>query len=355
VRIRRTAALLGVLALIGLLVGACDDDGDESGAPSGEPSSEAPSEASSGASGSCGDAEPGTTDEVLAHDGLDRSYRLTIPPGSGDEPAPLILNFHGFGSSSGQQDAMSNLPEAAGARGYVVVSPQGAPLRIAAGAPQAEQAADFEGLAFWNVFGGEQVDFGDRDASGLAAIDPAEIGADDLGFVDALLDSLEERLCVDPSRVYATGMSNGGGMTAALACELGDRITAAVPVAGVNLTGVCTGSRPVPVRAIHGDADSLVLYTGGSLAGFELGNPSVPDRMAQLAEVNRCDAEPKAAPQSGGAVTVSRWEGCARGADVELWTVHGGAHVWPTTGAGGPAGAIDATDLALAFFDAHAP
>jgi polyhydroxybutyrate depolymerase len=349
VRTRRFLAL--ALLAAGLAVPACsngDDDPTSGAGPAPSASTERR------ATRSCGVARVGTTDEVLAFGGLDRTYRLTIPPGYGEEPAPVVLNFHGFGGDAAGQDDTTDLPREAGARGYVVVSPQGAPLRIAAGAPQAEQAAGFAGLAFWNVFGGEGVDFGgDESVSGLGDVAPGEVGADDLGFVDALLDSLGERLCLDESRVYATGMSNGGGMTAALACELGDRIAAAVPVAGVNLTGVCRDGRPVSVRAIHGDADTLVLYTGGSLAGFRLGNPSVPDRMEQLAARNGCDAAPTTAEEAGGAVTVTRWEGCARGTEVELWTVHGGAHVWPADGRPGPAGAVDATDLALDFFDDH--
>ena len=55
---------------------------------------------------------------------------------------------------------------------------------------------------------------------------------DDIAFIGALLDAVEQSVCVDASRVYATGVSNGGGMVARLACELSDRLAAIAPVAG---------------------------------------------------------------------------------------------------------------------------
>src|SRR5690606_10095983 len=64
---------------------------------------------------------------------------------------------------------------------------------------------------------------------------------DDLGFLNGLLDSLEDELCLDQSREYATGKSNGAGMTTWLACQPDPRFAAVAPVAGVNMTKFCPG------------------------------------------------------------------------------------------------------------------
>ncbi len=331
---RRCLLLLAVLAL----AGGCSDDSDDSDAAS----------ATTAAAGGCDPARPaeaGTTDGSLSVDGGDRTYQLSIPPGyDGTTPAPLLLNLHGFGGDGAAQNEATDMPALAGERGYVVVAPDGAPLEVPADSVLAEEAADFNGVTFWNFFG-EEGDTGAQNTSG-ETIHGSDLGADDVGFLTALLDDLSERLCVDPDRVYSTGMSNGAGMTTTLGCELGDRLAAIAPVSGVNLSGLCPGDLPMPVLAIHGDADQMVPVEGQTLAGFELGNPSVPERMAQWAERNGCDpAATPDAPAEG--VTRLTWPDCVPGVDTELWTLSEIAHEWTR---GVP---IDATEVVLDFFDAH--
>jgi len=59
---------------------------------------------------------------------------------------------------------------------------------------------------------------------------PAD-GLGDLVFTEVLLDQLAQDWCIDPDRVFVTGHSWGGDMAAVVACFLGDRVTASVPVA----------------------------------------------------------------------------------------------------------------------------
>ena len=72
------------------------------------------------------------------------------------------------------------------------------------------------------------------DGGGNCCGDAAHDRVDDVLFTRAMLNALEANLCVNPARVYATGMSNGGFMSHRLACELSDRIAAIAPVAGVE-------------------------------------------------------------------------------------------------------------------------
>src|SRR5690606_20552243 len=83
-------------------------------------------------------------------------------------------------------------------------------------------------------------------------VDPDPEANADLQFIAAVLDQVEAELCIDTSRVYATGLSNGAFMSSVLACSMADRFVAVAPVAGVIHPEGCEPSRPVPVLAIHG-------------------------------------------------------------------------------------------------------
>ena len=73
----------------------------------------------------------------------------------------------------------------------------------------------------------------------------------------AALDQLEAAACVDAARVFVTGVSNGGGPTARLACDLSGRLAGVASVAGGYRTlRPCTPERPLPVLEIHGTADA---------------------------------------------------------------------------------------------------
>jgi polyhydroxybutyrate depolymerase len=325
-----------VIVTLAAVVGACSDGGG-SADPEGDSTVLA-----------CAVSEAAAGPQTLEVDGQQREYVVHLPDDyDGSEPAPLVLNLHGFGGTIDDQDEITDLPSQGNARGYVVVTPQGLPISIPSGAPGGEQAENFEGMAFWNFFGSSGVEFGEGVT--VPGLDTSQLGVDDVAFFSALLDRLERDLCIDPERMYSTGMSNGAGMTTTLGCELGERFDAIAPVSGVNLTGSCPGDTPVPVRAIHGDADDVAAYDGNSLMGFELGNPSVPERMVAWAEHNGCRPDPEVVED--GSVTVLTWDDCTDGATVQLFTIHGWGHQWPRASAPSEPGALDATAVVFDFFD----
>jgi poly(3-hydroxybutyrate) depolymerase len=242
---------------------------------------------------------------------------------------------------------VSDLPNQAGERGYIVVTPQAAPISIPSSSDSVvAQAQQFNGFLFWNFFGSSGAKAFGPDAS--IPIDVSKLGTDDVGFLSTLLDKMSASLCLDTRRIYSTGLSNGAGMSTTLACEIGDRIAAIAPVSGVNLSGACPGNARVSVLAIHGDADTVAGYDGNSLMGFKLGNPSVPARMTAWAKQDGCETTP-AVDQISPKVSVSDWRLCKGGTEVQLWTIHGGQHEWPH----GKGAAIDTTKTILDFFDAH--
>jgi polyhydroxybutyrate depolymerase len=296
-------------------------------------------------------ATPGTTSATLPFGGIDRHYLLTVPPRyNGRTAAPLLINLHGFGENAQSQNAETDMPALAGRRGYVVVAPDGGPLKVPLNLvpSSAAGAAQYQGQPFWNIFSPGVADFGPPHGQNLG-IPSSAVGADDVGFVSQLIDTVSARLCIDSNRVYVAGMSNGAGMATTLGCALGNKIAAIVPVSGVNLTGTCLGRGPMSVLAVHGDGDTTVPYGGNGLLGYHFGNPSVPERMAAWAQRDRCQPTPSTTHPHRG-LTVERWHGCAPGIDLELWTIAGWPHRWPRAQSSRDPGVIDATRVALDFF-----
>jgi polyhydroxybutyrate depolymerase len=157
----------------------------------------------------------------------------------------------------------------------------------------------------------------------LADEDPG--GPQDLDFVSQVLDRAEQMTCADTSRVYATGVSNGGGMAARVGCELSDRIAAIAPVAGGYSTlDSCRPSRPVSVLEVHGTNDQVVPYDGKPPDGAG----SVPGFLAQWRQLDGCRGAPDRSRYAPGTVLV-RWRRCEDGTEVEHLRIHGGGHAWP--------------------------
>ena len=59
----------------------------------------------------------------------------------------------------------------------------------------------------------------------------------DVNFISDLIDRLAEAYNIDPVRIYANGLSNGGGMVFVLSCTLSDRIAAVGMVAATAIYG----------------------------------------------------------------------------------------------------------------------
>jgi polyhydroxybutyrate depolymerase len=260
---------------------------------------------------------------TLTHDGRERTYHVYLPPSyDPTEPTALVFNFHGYTSNATQQQLLSGAHDVADAAGFIVVHPEGVGAQPS-----------------WN-------------AGGVCCGTAAAETVDDVGFVGAMLDALSAELCVDPARVYATGMSNGGFLSHRLACELSDRIAAIAPVAGVIAVTDCDPGRAVPVLQFHGTADTIVPYNGDPSNGF----PSVADTMAGWADRNGCAGEPTETFREG-VTRCDTWNGCEAGAEIVLCTSTGAGHTWPggfpVPSLGHTTNDISATEAAWEFFTRH--
>ncbi len=238
-----------------------------------------------------------------------RTFRVHLPPGyDARAPLPLVLMFHGGGGGSLQFElASARMDPIADRERFIAVYPDGTGV-----------------LKTWNGGG----------CCGYAVANDV----DDVGFVRALLDHLEDVLCIDRRRIYATGMSNGAILTHRLACEVSDRIAAIAPVAGTDNSATCAPTRAVPLLTIHGSADGHVPWQGGQgcgLAGVSF--RSVPDTMERWRTRNGCAGVASEPYFRQGEGTCEATRGCD--ADVILCTIEGGGHNWP--GGEPPADVID--------------
>ncbi len=262
--------------------------------------------------------------------GEKRTYRLYVPKSYDPaRPAPLVISMHGGGLWGAAQMEMSQWNAVADEQGLLVVYPSGA----GGGGPRA-----------WHVGAAG----GDRSAR-------------DVRFIAELIDTLRSSYSIDPTRIYADGLSNGGGMAFLLSCTMSDRIAAVGLVASAQFLpwSACKDQRAVPMIAFHGTDDRFTPYHGGtSWVARDHVFPSIPVFTATWARRNRCAGSPV---ESRVAADVTRLEytGCAEDADVVLYTIHGGGHTWPGGGpmpewfAGPTSRGVDATRQSWAFFRAH--
>jgi poly(3-hydroxybutyrate) depolymerase len=143
----------------------------------------------------------------------------------------------------------------------------------------------------------------------------------DLELTDAILAQLEADLCIDTSRIFATGFSFGGAMSLAIACQRADVFRGVAFFSGADLTGSCTGALTKPIA-----------YYASQASGDSSGDP-IPTsgriKQAQFAEVNGCMPEPNATtfPAAGQPHTCTEYKGCSAGHPTK-YCVFNGAHGW---------------------------
>lgn len=254
-------------------------------------------------------------------DDSDRWFLLTTPEElDQDAPLPLVLDFHGLAEGADVHAMMSDLPAYAREQGFLLISPHGT---------------------------GEPVRW---------AVQPDIEANADLQYTADLLDQVEAEQCVDLSRVYATGLSNGAFMSSILACTMADRFAAVAPVAGLIRPEGCDPSRPVPVLAFHGTDDPILLFNGG--VGDRLGNvlpgiggdpadpsdpatpaeePALPEAdldgagypqaASEWAEGNGCTGEP--VDEDLSPTVIERTWDCPPDGPVEFLILEGSGHTWP--------------------------
>jgi Poly(3-hydroxybutyrate) depolymerase len=311
-----------------------------------------------------------------------RSYLLSIPSTyDGSTAVPLVLVFHGYGSSSLTMEKVTGFDAKAEAENFIVAYLLGA---------------------------GDKPTWND-------GITPETSGADDIQFIRDLIAKLESQYKIDSARIYATGWSNGGAMVHHIATMMADKIAAVAPFAGaVGLSPAPDGSdpfryltaplKPISILILHQRTDTHIPYEGGYTNGGGCNqlsfvasptrdlDPNVIDSLSFWLKANNCSGPPQHNTQgtmetahycdchgcthniTGFPVDIIDFQNCG-GSDIEVQHIAliGGDHDWPrdkvcntppqvttpdlsctnSCTAPGPCNTFSATDAIWDFFQRH--
>jgi polyhydroxybutyrate depolymerase len=256
-------------------------------------------------------------------DGMERRY-LVCSSNEGARRKPLLLCFHGGRAQVELLARRSGIAEAAQHHGCVVIFPEA------------------------------------RD--GWVDLRPERGGSSrDLDFVDALLDSVIANNQIDPARIFAFGISNGGQFVFRLACERPRRFAgfatalSNLPIAALSLQS----GPPAPMALVFGRRDQIMPWQGGTLRrgpGFRAGGEVISARATVGFWIDRNHAQRQ--PQlrrfvsAGRSIRIEDYPaGMADGAPVRCVVIANWGHRWPRWGAAsvGP-DRFNAADLIAEFF-----
>ena len=237
---------------------------------------------------------PGDSNHTVQVGSTSRSFVLHVPKAfDGTKPVPLIVDFHGLGSSGMNELQNSPYPAITDPEGVVIAFPEGlkGPLGSA-----------------WNL--------------GPCCV--ADV--DDIGFVRALVAQVQNSACIDARRIYAVGVLTGGGMVYDLACGTADIFAAVAPAAFDLLeedVDDCVPSRPITEISFRGTDDPRVPYAGGAsslVPGMPITFLGARATFQRWATLNHCVGT--ASPEDGNGC--STYSGCDSGVETTLCTKQGG-------------------------------
>lgn len=162
-----------------------------------------------------------------------REFILHLPKKYDSKTAlPLVLIFHGGGGNSRQMQNYMKMDGIADSENFITVYPNGINKQ-------------------WN----DGREFKEEIAAN-----------DDVQFITQLLDTLVKNYAIDSSRIFATGISNGGFFSIYLSYKLSHRLLAIAPVCASIPERIYNNfypANPVSLLLINGTKDPLVPYEGG--------------------------------------------------------------------------------------------
>ena len=274
-----------------VLLAACGGDGD---------SNATGSEGGDSLNGACATpavAESQTLAELMVN-GVRRQYRLSVPQADAGVALPVLMAFHGGNGRDYPFPQQREFEELVEAEGVIAVY------------PLAELVPPNEGE--WQL-------------------NTSESSTQDIAFVEALIDDLSARYCVDSSRIYATGYSLGSMFTYELACHLNARFAAIASLAGTMpvTPNSCTLVENVSIMHIHGQDDPIISYDSEWewKAWDSVGTMrDIPSLVRFWSEQYGCQNESET--QSDSALHIVH-DACDEGVRVEHYRLSGVGHEWP--------------------------
>lgn len=246
--------------------------------------------------------------EVVSSEGIEREFYVHVPKGYDyNRKMPLVMCFHGGFGLGSRMDALTGLDAISDQNGFLLVYPQGINRH-------------------WND--GRNIDGHDR--------------YNDVQFVSDMLEHLERRWNIDPSRVYVTGVSNGGFFSQYLCLMLPGKFAGCASV-GATLPDIVHSrgrpTKPVSMLYILGMSDPLVPFNGGPIhykTFRDRGSViSAKEATQYWVKANRCQPNPRTIdlpdvdPNDGTRVKYAQFSGGLQGSEVVVYGIEGGGHTWP--------------------------
>ena len=229
-----------------------------------------------------------------------RSYQLYVPTSYlGNRAVPLMLDLHPWMGNTAMEERFNGFEEVAEEAGFVLARPQAVTPPGDAGPA-------------WLIYGNDDVD-----------------------YVEEVIADAATAVCVDSTRIYAAGMSQGGHFATQLACRL-PGVFAAVASVGVVDHPVDCVSPPTPIIGFAGRTDSIYrIEEGLDPSVFESASVGAPPNARPGAFREEADAWASTNGCRPDPIVTSRGEGverlayrCPRRVET-LFFLHSGGHVWP--------------------------
>ncbi|MBO0686547.1 MAG: hypothetical protein J2P45_25645 [Candidatus Dormibacteraeota bacterium] len=224
-----------------------------------------------------------------------RSYQLYVPPGvSARSRLPLLVSLHGLGANGSIQNAATSWSsfddeEAAGGSGFLLALPDG-----------------YKDLWYW----------GAEDSY-------------DVRFLFQMIAQLQDSGCVDPTRIYVDGWSEGAYMAQRMACASGD--PSADP-RGIALAAVhaYAGGDPIvfgPCAAQASSAPPRILISQG------LDDHVIDPQEVAFPAFQAWGGRYSCVPVSASFTGAQQLSGCRNGTRVDWWPIRGFGHLtWSCPG-----------------------
>lgn len=167
------------------------------------------------------------------------------------------------------------------------------------------------------------------------------LGINDVSFFNKMCDYMIANDSVDGTKIYATGISNGGFMSSRLGCELSNRIAAiAVNAATIEATTIapsCDPGKSVPAIFIHGTTDPLVPFGGGQITAGKTAGGTILSHFQAIdkwVSINSCNNTPIITDlpdiaNDGTTIKQRVYSGGTAGSEVVSYVILNGGHTWP--------------------------
>lgn len=244
----------------------------------------------------------------------ERTYWLHLPPEAKmNDPLPILFHLHGGGGTAKATPRLTyqRFNKIADQEGFIVVYPDAIAKN-------------------WNDGRTEH-------------LKPENKGVDDVGFIVEIINRLKKEYNIDSSRIFTTGMSNGGFMSSRLLCDRADLFRGgAILTASLSMDyfAKCDPQKPVAVLVMNGTDDPIVPYAGGDVRLFKWSKSrgkivSNDDYVQFWKEKNGCTEEqptielPNNKKGDGTTVSITTYTNCETGGALKFYKINGGGHTWP--------------------------